>query len=132
MVRRAAATALLHQPFAREQIARRAGGRPHDVRMPRCQPLQEFLRPPVRMSATGRDQQIRDGLGDLVRTVMRRPTPVVQGRTAAGVVPGEPLIARLPTHRVARAELRHLVQPEAVIINKAFAFFHGYRLQPGH
>ena len=55
---------------------------------------------------------------------MRRATPVRERRPAAAVVAPQPLVARLPTDGVPRTELRHRVEPELMVINEAFAFFH--------
>lgn len=88
------------------------------------EPLQQFLGAPVGMLATGRQQQVRDRGCDLVRTVMRGTTPMLQCRPAAAVVALEPLVAGLPADRVPGAELDHRVKPELMVINEAFAFFH--------
>ena len=125
VMRRAAAPTLLHQAVPREQIARGADRRPRDAGMARLEPLQQLLRSPVRMSAARRQQQLRHGLRDLVRAVMRRATPIPQRRPSAGVVAADPLVAGLPTDRVPRAQRSHVVQPEQMIIDKAFALFHG-------
>ncbi len=124
VLRGAAATPFLHEAMPRQQITGRADGRPRDTRVPRLEPLQQFLRAPVGMLLPCGEEELRHRRGDLVRAGMRRSTPVVQGRASAGVVARQPFVARLATDGVAGAELGHVVQPESVIVNEAFALFH--------
>ena len=121
-----------HQAVPRQEIAGGADRGPRDRRVPGLEPVQKFLRPPVGVLPPGRQQELRDGLGDLVRAVMRRPTPVLQRGPATGIVARHPFVARFPAHGVARAELGHVVEAESVIINEPFSLFHGCCLQPGH
>ena len=132
VMRRASASPLLHQAVACEQIAGGADRRPGDGRMARLEPLQQLLRPPIGVLATGPQKELRDRVRDLVRTVMGRSTAIAERWPTPAVVAGQPFVAGLPADGVASAELHHCVEPESVIINEAFAFFHGYRLQPGH
>lgn len=49
---------------------------------------------------------------------------MAQPGPAAGAIAGDPLVARLPADGIPRAQVRHRVKPEQVIINEPFAFFH--------
>ena len=99
-----AAAPFLDQAMAGEEIAGRTDRRPRARRVSRGQPLQQLLRPPIRMLAPRREEQLRHWLGDLVRAVMRRPTPIPERRPAARVVARQPFVAGLPADGVAGAE----------------------------
>ena len=81
------ASALLHETVPRQEITGRADRRPGHRRVSRLEPLQQFLRAPIRVLASRRQQQVGYGFFHGVRTVMRRATPIAQGRPAAAVVP---------------------------------------------
>ena len=129
---RAAPPPFLHEPVPGEQIAGGADRRPRDGRMSGLEPLQQFLRPPVGVLPPCRQQELRDGLGNLVRADMRGTTPVAERGPAAGIVARHPFVAGLSADGVAGAELGHVVESEAGIINESFSLFHGCCLQPGH
>lgn len=125
MMRRAAAPPFPHQPMAREEIARGTDGRPGEAGMPGPEPIQQHPRAPLGMAPLRGEEALGDRFGDLVRTVMRRPTAIRQGRAAPGVVPAHPLIGRLPAYDIPRRQLGHRVHPELIVINTAITFFHG-------
>ena len=128
----AAPPSLLHEAVARQEIAGGADRRPRDPRVPGLEPLQEFLRPPVRVLPPCGQQEMRHRRPNLVRTVMGRPTSVVQRRAPARVIACQPFVAGLSADSVACAELGHVVESESEIINESFPLFHGRCLQPGH
>ena len=57
----------------------------------------------------------------IVRTGVGRATPVPKGRTPARVVARPPFAAGLAADGVAGAELGHVVEPQPVLIDEAFA-----------
>ena len=129
---RSAPPMLLHEAVSGKQISGRAGRGPRNVGMARLQPLHELFGPPVGVLSPRRQEELRHRVRDLVRTRVRRATPVLEGWTPAPVVARQPLVAGLGADGIARAELGHVVEPKTVVVNESFALFHGYRLQPGH
>ena len=129
---RPAAPPLFHQPAAREQIARRARGRPVDVRRPSRQPLEQHPRPPAGVRLARAADPLGHLRGNAVRAVVRRPAAVAQRRPSAFRHAVEPLVPGLPGHVVPRTEFRHGVEVQTEVGDEAFPFVHGCGLQPRH
>jgi len=124
--------AFLHQPLARQEVARRTDGREIDRGVARPEPVQEFVRPPARVPPTGLANQRRHLVGYFVRTPPRRPAAIAQSFTPALIESVQPLVARFPTNAVPRTQLGHGVEGQPVIANETRSLFHRCRLQPGH
>ena len=124
--------AFLDQPLARQEVPRGADGRQIDGGMARTQPIEQLVRPPVRMLPSGRADQRRHLVGDLVRTPPWRAAAIAKSIATALIESVQPLVARFPTNAVPRTQLHHVVQGQLVIANEAFSLFHRCRLQPGH
>jgi len=77
------------------------------------------------MLATGGADHGRDLLRDPVGTMVRRPASILQASAARLVEALQPLVAGLPAHVVARAQLGHHVQPGPVIANEPLSLLHG-------
>jgi hypothetical protein len=122
---RPAPPALLDQAPTRQQIARRADGRPRHAGIPRLQPVQELLRPPAWMGPPGGTDELGDIPGNPVRTVVRGAAPVLQAPPAFLREALEPFVAGLATDAVPRAQLGHRVQAALVIGDEAFTLVHG-------
>ena len=122
-----------HQACALEQRARRARGRPvvHE-RVPRTEPVQHELWPPIRMRTPGREDQRGDALIGLRRTRMRCPTSILHPGAPFLGNPRHPFVARLPTDRVARTELVHRVHATPVLGKKLFPLVQWRRLRSWH
>src|SRR5438309_3550308 len=119
------APSLLHQPAPRQEIARGADCGPDHGRISGPQPGHELGRAPTRMLAPGGADYGRDFLRDPVRTMVRRPAPILQASAARLVEALQPLVAGLPAHVVTRAQLGHHVQPGSVIANESLSLLHG-------
>jgi hypothetical protein len=135
MVMRPAAAAFLHEPFARQEIAGSAHGRPargRHLAMARHEPVEQFPRAPIRMMASSVTQERGNHGIHAMRTGVRRATFVTQAAATFLLEPVEPLVARLSTDAVPGAELRHVVEALPVIGNEVLTLFHGCGLQPRH
>ena len=128
----ATAAAPLDESLARLEVSRRTDGREINRRVTRLEPVQELVRPPARVRATGLADQRRHLVGYFVRTSPRRPAAIAESFPPALIESVQPLVARFPTDAVPRTQLGHRVQRQPVIANEPLALLHGCRLQPGH
>ncbi len=129
----APAPAALHEAAALEEIGNGAHGRPvGQARVARRQILDELGGAPARVRATGVEEECGEGDVDPVRTVVRRMRAIVEAARPLGLVAGEPLVAGLAAHAVARAELGEVVQAAPVVADEVSALLHGMGLLPGH
>src|SRR3954468_8187466 len=96
------------------------------------EPPKQLLSAPVGMPTAGVAQERGDRGIDLVGAMVRRSASIGEPTTPFLFEPRHPLVARLPGHAVALAELRLLVARFAPLVYKPRSFVHGHSLQPGH
>ena len=122
-----------HQACALEQRARRARGRRVvHARVPRTEPVQHELWPPIRMRTPGREDQRGDALVGLRWTRMRCPTSILHPGAAFLSNPCHPFVARLPTDRRATTQRFHRVHAAPRLGKALFTLVQWQRLRPWH
>jgi hypothetical protein len=116
---------LFHQPAPSEQIPRGTHRGQGQVRMPRFEPVQQFLRPPARMLTARLAEELRYRVRDAVGTPVRRAAAVAQPSAPLLIKAGAPLVAGLPADGIPGAEVGHRVQVQPMIPDESFALLQG-------